>query len=258
MADNSSFKVVIPARYQSTRLPGKPLKKIAGKEMVLRVYDKACLSNAGQVLIATDDERIYQVAKNAGADVCMTLAEHETGTDRLAEVVSKNGWAPDTIVVNVQGDEPLIPVSCINQVAANLAEHHAAVIATLAARIQQVSEYNDPNVVKVIFDSNGMALLFSRSPIPFYRDNEFDDACASYRHLGIYAYRAGYLSQYATLPECGIEQAEKLEQLRVLNNGDRIHVALAEDLPGPGVDTAAQLAEVESIVQQELESGGHW
>jgi len=208
MADKSSFKVVIPARYQSSRLPGKPLKKIAGREMVLRVYDKACLSNAGQVLIATDDERIYQVATNAGADVCMTAAEHETGTDRLAEVVSINGWSSETIVVNVQGDEPLIPVSCINQVAENLAEHQAAVIATLAARIQQLNEYNDANAVKVVFDRNGMALLFSRSPIPYYRDDEFGSVCASYRHLGIYAYRAGYLSQYAELPECGIEQAE--------------------------------------------------
>lgn len=255
MADNSSFKVVIPARFQSSRLPGKPLKKIVGREMVLRVYDKACLSNAGQVLIATDDERIYQVASSAGADVCMTSAAHETGTDRLAEVVSQNSWPSDTIVVNVQGDEPLIPVSCINQVASNLAAHQAAVIATLAARIQQVTEYNDPNAVKVVFDKHGMALLFSRSPIPFYRDDEFNDGCASYRHLGIYAYRAGYLSEYATLPECGIEQAEKLEQLRVLNNGDRIHVAIAEDLPGPGVDTAEQLAEVELIIQQELNKG---
>jgi len=256
MTASNPFKVVIPARYHSTRLPGKPLIKLAGKEMILRVYDKACQSDADQVLIATDDERIYNLASGAGADVCMTATDHETGTDRLSEVVDKNAWPADTIVVNVQGDEPLIPVSCINQVAENLIKHKAAVMATLATRIQQLSEYNDPNVVKVIFDRNGLAMLFSRSPIPHYRENDFDSNCASYRHLGIYAYRAAYLSQYSGLSECSIEFAEKLEQLRVLNNGDRIHVDVAKELPGPGVDTPEQLAEVELLVQRELAKSG--
>jgi len=256
MTASNPFKVVIPARYHSTRLPGKPLIKLAGKEMILRVYDKACRSDADQVVIATDDERIYNLAISAGADVCMTATDHKTGTDRLSEVVNKYAWPADTIVVNVQGDEPLMPVSCINLVAENLHKHKIAVMATLATRIQNSSEYTDPNVVKVVFDRNGLAMLFSRSPIPHYREKDFDATFASYRHLGIYAYRAAYLLQYSDLSECGIEFAEKLEQLRVLNNGDRIHVDLARELPGPGVDTPEQLAEVELLVQRELEKSG--
>jgi len=193
MQSETAFKVIIPARYQSSRFPGKPLRKILGKAMVLQVYERAMQSNADEVWIATDDERIYQAADAAGARVCMTATTHNTGTDRLMEVVAEKAWAAETIVVNVQGDEPLIPVSCINQVAKNLAANSVAVMATLAARAD-AKEYIDPNVVKVVFDKDGLALLFSRAPIPHVRDGDYSDKSASYRHIGIYAYRAEYLS----------------------------------------------------------------
>jgi len=250
MHTNSDFRVVIPARYQSTRFPGKPLEKIAGKEMVLHVYEKAIQSAAIEVVIATDDQRIFDTAAGAGAKACLTSPDHATGTDRLAEVVAKQKWPVETIVVNVQGDEPLIPVACINQVAVNLAENTEAVMATLATVIADKAEYGDPNVVKVLFDKKGMAMYFSRSAIPHYRDDEFGVNCSSYRHIGIYAYRAGYLAAYPSLEGCEIEDVEKLEQLRVLYNGDKIHVDVAKELPGPGVDTPEQLKLVESILLQ--------
>ncbi len=248
MQTNEEFRVVIPARFQSSRFPGKPLKKLCGKEMVLHVYEKACQSSATEVLIATDDERIFNVAKDANANVCMTAPDHITGTDRLVEVVKQQNWPADTVVVNVQGDEPLIPVVCIEQVARNLHGSNA-VMATLAVPILSPQEYADPNVVKVVFDKNGMAMLFSRASIPHYRDGAYRDCGKSFRHIGIYAYRAGYLAGYSTLPECEIELAEKLEQLRVLYNGDSIHVEVAAEIPGPGVDTPEQLHEVESILK---------
>lgn len=248
MQTDNSFRVVIPARFQSTRFPGKPLKLIAGKEMVLHVYEKAIRSEAAEVVIATDDQRIYDVAQNAGAQVCLTAEDHETGTDRLFEVVQQLEWSDDVVVVNVQGDEPLIPVDCINQVAANLIHNPDAVISTLAAEIQSQTEYEDPNVVKVVFNSKGMAMYFSRSPIPHYRDADFAKGCDTFRHIGIYAYRSGYLGSYRELSS-QFEDAEKLEQLRVLDNGDLIHVDIARQLPGPGVDTPEHLALVESIIK---------
>ncbi len=247
MQNEDSFRVVIPARYQSTRLPGKPLKLIAGKEMVLHVYEKAKQSGAAEVVIATDDQRIFNVAQNAGAEVCLTASDHETGTDRLVEVVQTRGWPNDVVVVNVQGDEPLIPVDCINQVAENLIQRPDAVMSTLAAEILNKEEYEDPNIVKVVFNSKGMAMYFSRSPIPYYRDGLYGDGCISYRHIGIYAYRAGYLSGYQKLSS-RFEVVEKLEQLRVLDNGDLIHVDVAREIPGPGVDTPEHLAQVEAIM----------
>ena len=250
MQTDTNFKVVIPARYSSTRYPGKPLAKICGKEMVLHVYEKAQQSSSSEVIIATDDKRIAEVAEDAGATVCMTSPDHQTGTDRLTEVVNHYGWPEDTVIVNVQGDEPLIPVSCIEQVATNLIANTRAVMATLATPITTAEEYNDPNVVKVMFDTNGMAMLFSRSGIPFYRDGEYGVPTPAYRHLGIYSYRAGYLTNvYGSLAECKPEVAEKLEQLRVLHNGDGIHVDVALDRPGPGVDTPTQLEEVESLIR---------
>lgn len=247
MSSKKSFCVVIPARFQSTRFPGKPLKLIAGKEMLLHVYEKAIQSDAAEVVIATDDQRIFDVAQDAGADVCLTASYHETGTDRLVEVAQSRGWSDDVVVVNVQGDEPLIPVDCINQVSANLIQNPEAVIATLAAQITDRQEYDDPNVVKVVFNSKGMAMYFSRSPIPYYRKGEFANGCKCYRHIGIYAYRVGYLAGYQQLSSC-FEAVEKLEQLRVLDNGDLIHVDVARQLPGPGVDTPEHLALVESII----------
>lgn len=254
-ADNS-FRVVIPARYQSTRFPGKPLQLIAGKEMVLHVYEKSVRSAAIEVIIATDDQRIYDVAQSAGAAVCMTASDHETGTDRLLEVVQAHQWSENTIVVNVQGDEPLIPVECINQVAENLIAHPDAVMSTLAVQIESKDEYEDPNVVKVVFNTKGMAMYFSRSPIPNFRDGAFGVESNSYRHIGIYAYRAGYLASYQRLSS-GFEQAEKLEQLRVLDNGDKIHVDVAREVPGPGVDTPEHLQLVESILAGHSNNSGH-
>lgn len=248
MAESKAFKVVIPARYQSSRFPGKPLAKIAGKEMVLHVYELAMQSAATEVVIATDDQRIFDLAAGCGAKVTMTSKDHATGTDRLVEVVATQGWPADTIIVNVQGDEPLIPIACIDQVAQNLHQNASAVMATLATQINSESEFADPNVVKVVFDAYGMAMLFSRATIPFDRDRGFDQSVTCFRHLGIYAYRAGYLQGYSSLPECVIETAEKLEQLRVLYNGDRIHVDVALEVPGPGVDTAEQLIEVEAML----------
>ena len=254
MQPEQPFRVVIPARFQSTRFPGKPLAEICGKSMLLHVYENALQSSAEEVLIATDDERIFNHVSLAGANVCMTSSEHETGTDRLVEVVRQRNWMPETIVVNVQGDEPLLPVSCIEQVAVNLHHHTNAVMATLATPIANAEDVNDQNVVKVVSNADGMAMLFSRSAIPCYRDTGKAQFSLSNRHLGIYAYRAGFLSRYAELPFCALEQAEKLEQLRVLFNGDQIHVDTAKEIPGPGVDTPEQLAEVEVILAQQAQS----
>ena len=251
MQTDISFRVVIPARFQSTRFPGKPLKPICGKEMVLHVYEKAIQSDATEVVIATDDRRILQVAEDAGAAVCLTSSAHETGTDRLVEVVAARQWSDETIIVNVQGDEPLIPVDCVNQVATNLAENTDAVMATLATGISDQHDYNDPNVVKVVFNLKGMAMYFSRSAIPHNRDREFSSDFKSFRHIGIYAYRAGYLRRYPKLNVSQLEHVEKLEQLRVIDNGDLIHVGIARQLPGPGVDTPEHLELVESIIASE-------
>ncbi len=241
-----SFSVVIPARYGSTRLPGKPLLDIAGKPMVQRVWEQARASDADEVVIATDDERIQSAAEAFGADVCMTSSEHPSGTDRLQEVAAARGWADEHIVVNVQGDEPLIPPVVINQVATNLANHTAAGIATLCERMGECSDLLNPNAVKVVMDARGMALYFSRATIPWPRDAFNDDretmpAGDWYRHIGIYAYRTGFLHQYVTWPPAPIEQLEQLEQLRALYQGVGIHVARAlEEVPA-GVDTQEDL-----------------
>ncbi len=251
MAASSTFRIVIPARYNSTRFPGKPLANIAGVPMVLRVYERAVQTNACEVIVATDDRRIAEVCEKAGAPVCMTSSSHTTGTDRIAEVARLGNWGDDEIVVNVQGDEPLIPLGSIEQVASNLHETSCASIATLATPITDAEELADSNNVKVVFDSAGMALYFSRSTIPHCRDGtpDFDDSAQHvfFRHVGLYAYRTGFLSRYTGMPECGLEQLEKLEQLRALWNGERIHVGIAEELPGMGVDTPAQLDQVSRI-----------
>jgi 3-deoxy-manno-octulosonate cytidylyltransferase (CMP-KDO synthetase) len=249
------FVVVIPARYGSTRLPGKPLLDIAGKTMIQRVYEQAKKSKARQVIIATDDERIVTVAKQMGADVCMTRVDHVSGTDRLQEVSQQQKWSKDTIVVNVQGDEPLMPPSVIDQVANNLFCADQAAIATLCESINDIHVFLDPNAVKVIFDHQGYALYFSRAPIPWPRDafkNNRDilpKQHPAFRHIGIYAYRASFLQQFVQWPPASIEQTESLEQLRALAQGVRIHVQLAcAHVPG-GVDTAVDLAEVRRILQ---------
>lgn len=249
---STDFKVVIPARYGSTRFPGKPLADICGKPMLQRVYECAKKSNAGEVIIATDDERIQSVAEQFGADVCMTSSDHPTGTDRLAEVCLKYNWEIDDIVVNLQGDEPLTPVEILNQVAENLAQNKRAGIATLSTQIQSREEIEDPNIVKVVSDAEGYALYFSRAAIPFNRDadtDESDDSFKHYhRHLGIYAYRVNFLHSYVNMDVCALESLEKLEQLRALYSGVAIHVEQACCLPGPGIDTPDDLKLISKLI----------
>lgn len=252
---SQSFKVVIPARYASTRLPGKPLRELIGKPMLQHVWEAAMECGADQTVIATDDARIEQAAQQFGAEVCMTASTHASGTDRLGEVVAKLAWPDDTIVVNVQGDEPLMPAALIDQVAADLAGNHDAAIATVATPLVAAGEFFDPNVVKVVRDRAGYALYFSRAPIPWDRDLLMDDVKAlpigimPLRHIGIYAYRVGYLNRYAEMRPCPLEQAEQLEQLRALWYGERIHVAEAGQRPGPGVDTEDDLLIAEELLR---------
>jgi len=239
------FRVVIPARYDSSRLPGKVLLPLAGKPMLQWVHERARDSKATEVVIATDDERIAEAARGFAADVVMTGRTHVSGTDRIAEVAAARGWQDDDIVVNVQGDEPLIPPAVIDQVAALLHAHARADIATLAARIDQVVDLNDPNNVKVACDASGRALYFSRAPIPWNRDAVNTLTPASLRHIGIYAYRVAALRRLASLPASRLEQIEKLEQLRALENGMEIRVALACERPLADVNTAADLERAE-------------
>ena len=246
------FKVVIPARYASTRFEGKPLADICGKPMLQHVYECANRAGASQVVIATDDDRIKSAAEQFGAVVCMTSADHASGTDRLAEVSLKYEWDSNDIVVNLQGDEPLTPPSILRQVALNLADHPKAGIATLSTAIQSAADVHDPNIVKVITNAEGYALYFSRSAIPYNRDlaNQITDAQAIHyqRHLGIYAYRVSFLHAYTNMQSCRLESTEKLEQLRALYSGIAIHVDEAVDLPGPGVDTPDDLIAVKNLL----------
>lgn len=241
------FSVIIPARYASTRFPGKPLADIAGKPMIQHVYERACQSEAARVIVATDDDRIADAARGFGAEVCMTKADHLSGTDRLQEVVHTLGFYADDIVVNVQGDEPLIPPRVINQVAHNLKAEPEAGIATLSEPIEDLASLLNPNVVKVITDARGLAMYFSRAPIPWPRD-EFSTnqqlMPASYswqRHIGIYAYRVKMLNDFVRWAPAPIEETECLEQLRAMWNGARIHVEVADELPPAGVDTPEDL-----------------
>ncbi len=248
-----SYSVVIPARYGSTRLPGKPLLDIAGKPMVQRVWEQARASGADEVIIATDDERIESVAREFGATVCMTEVDHPSGTDRLQQVAGLMGWDDERIVVNVQGDEPLIPPVLIDQVAANLAAHAEAAIATLSEPVTTLEELTNPNAVKVATDINGLALYFSRATIPWPRD-AFAESSQSMpagewsRHIGIYAYRTAFLHRYVRWAPAPLEQLEQLEQLRALYHGERIHVARAVEPVPAGVDTPEDLASLRRLL----------
>ncbi|MDN4501220.1 3-deoxy-manno-octulosonate cytidylyltransferase [Alteromonadaceae bacterium BrNp21-10] len=241
------FSVIIPARFASSRFPGKPLADIHGKPMVQHVYERAVESGAQQVVVATDDERIAEVVKNFGGQVCMTDEGHESGTERLAEVVDILKLSANDIVVNVQGDEPFIPVSNILQVAQNLSQYTQAKMATLAVNITDVEEVFNPNAVKVVTDSQGYALYFSRASVPYDRarfmNNEHVKDIGNWymRHIGIYAYRAGFIKEYIQMQPSALEQIESLEQLRVLWHGEKIHVALAAENPPAGVDTPEDL-----------------
>ncbi|MCW8346481.1 3-deoxy-manno-octulosonate cytidylyltransferase [Vibrio sp. ZSDZ65] len=247
-----SFTVIIPARYESSRLPGKPLADIAGKPMIQHVYEKAMLSGAKRVIIATDDPRVEQAAKSFGAEVCMTSPTHESGTERLAEVVELMAIEPEHIVVNVQGDEPLIPAEIIAQVANNL-QQSTAPMATLGVRIETEQEAFNPNAVKVVTDEQGYALYFSRATIPWDRDAYSQDPKQSpahplLRHIGIYAYRAGFINTYVSWAPSVLEKVECLEQLRVLWYGEKIHVDVALQAPPAGVDTPEDLEHVRQLV----------
>lgn len=248
------FQVVIPARFLSSRLPGKPLRTLAGKPLIQHVYERAARSRAEQVIIATDDDRIREVAESFGATVCMTAITHHSGTDRIAEVVSACGYGDEQIVVNVQGDEPLLPPALIDQVAATLERHADAQVATLCRRIERAADLFDPHVVKVVMDRDGYALYFSRAAIPWDRDafsvtmDELPSRSEHYRHVGLYAYRTAFLRRYTALTPCAIEKMEALEQLRVLWNGGRIQVAVAQSEPGHGVDTEEDLRRVEQLL----------
>lgn len=251
----SAFTVVIPARFASTRLPGKPLQLIAGKPMIQWVWEQASKSRAERVVVATDDQRIVDACRGFGAEALLTREDHNSGTDRLAEVASQLGLAADAIVVNVQGDEPLIPPAVIDQVAANLAGHPEARMATLAEPIEDAQTLFNPNVVKVVSDLNGLALTFSRSTLPWAQDafarnrDELPAGVPYRRHIGIYAYRAGFLHDFVSWGPCWLENTESLEQLRALWHGVRIHVADALEAPPTGVDTAEDLERVRRLLE---------
>lgn len=243
-----AFKVVIPARYASARLPGKPLLEIAGKPMVIRVAEQAHKSGAESVVIATDFNKIMQVAKENNVEAVMTRVDHISGTDRIAEVAQKLSWNDDDIVVNVQGDEPLIDPQLIQEVALTLAHSRDAVMATACHAIHDEAAMLNPNVVKVVMDADGNALYFSRSPIPYPRDDAHKQNINAHRHIGIYAYRVGFLKQYAELSVTELEQIESLEQLRVLHHGYKIAVTITDNAPATGVDTQEDLDYVRSVI----------
>ncbi len=248
------FRVVIPARYASSRLPGKPLLDIGGRPMVLRVLERALQAGAESVVIATDDERVRQAVEAAGHQALMTSPDHQSGTERLVEVAETLGWPDDVLVVNVQGDEPLIDPQLIREVARQLVLHEDAVMATLAHPIHDHADFINPNVVKVVADQAGYAVYFSRAPIPWPRDafaaqQPMPHEFGALRHVGLYAYRAGFLRTYAGLTASPLERQELLEQLRVLWHGYRISLGIAATAPAPGVDTPEDLARVRALFQ---------
>lgn len=238
------FSIVIPARFASVRLPGKPLRDLGGKPMVEWVYRAAEKSQAQDVVVATDDARIFAAVQAFGGQACMTASSHRSGTDRILEVAQQLDWAAERIVVNLQGDEPMMPAENMTQVATNLQRQDCA-MATLHEPIDARAA-QDPNQVKLVHDAQGRALYFSRSPIPYARG----EPPASYLgHIGIYAYRVGFIETFSSLAPCDLELGESLEQLRALCHGYSIHTAMARVLPGPGIDTEADLALVETLIQ---------
>ncbi|WP_250472939.1 3-deoxy-manno-octulosonate cytidylyltransferase [Caballeronia sp. GAFFF1] len=254
------FIAVIPARLASTRLPNKPLADLGGKPMVVRVAERARESGASHVLVATDSHLVVEAARDHGIEVMLTRADHPTGTDRLAEVATRLNWSDETIVVNVQGDEPLIDPQLVRNVATHLSAHGECAIATAAHPIHDPADVFNPNVVKVALDAKSVALYFSRAPIPWSRDAwqpHWPDVAALsalpavpdnvLRHIGLYAYRAKFLRDFPKLAQAPLEAAEALEQLRALWHGERIAVLVTQDAPPPGVDTPADLARVQAL-----------
>lgn len=240
-ATDPDFFIVIPARFDSSRFPGKPLAEIHGRPMIAHVIDRANACGAAAVIVATDNDAVSAAAEAAGARVCITSPDHPSGTDRIAEVAVAEGWSDDTLVVNLQGDEPLTPASVVRQVAANLATQDWAGIATLCTPITSLADFRNPNIVKVVSGANGRALYFSRSPVPFVRDAPDTVPPMAARHIGLYAYRVGFLRHWQSLSESPLESLEKLEQLRAMEAGVAIHVETAVEVPPHGVDTPEQL-----------------
>ena len=259
----ADFRVVIPARFGSSRLPGKPLRDLAGKPMIEHVCERAQESGASEIVVATDDQRIFDAVQQFGGRAVMTSAAHASGTDRLAEVAERLGWASDVIVVNLQGDEPLLPGRWLARIAKLLSAEPGAGIATLATPIHDERDIANPNVVKLVTDQRGFALYFSRAPIPWVRDGyrlpaEFPlaEGVPVLRHLGLYAYRVGALTEIAKSPLAALERAEALEQLRALYLGIRIRVEVTSESLGHGVDTEADLAAVAAILSSQLAAAG--
>ncbi len=257
-----AFHVVIPARFASTRLPGKPLLEIGGKPMVVRVAAQAAQSGAQQIIIATDHAPILAAAEAHGFKASMTRADHSSGTDRIAEVAAQQGWTDDTIVVNVQGDEPLIPPALIRAVAQHLHQHPECAIATACHPIHDEASMRNPNIVKAVADKDGNALYFSRAPIPYPRDvfaqgKPLPPDLTVLRHIGIYAYRAGFLRAFGQLAPAAIEQIEALEQLRALWHGYKIGITVTQEAPPSGVDTEADLIAARALFESSLTQGAH-
>ena len=244
------FSVIIPARYASSRLPVKLLKEINGKSLIEHTYSNAIKSNASRVIIATDDERIKTVAEGFGAEVCMTNDSHTSGTSRIAEAVSFLNFQNDDVIVNLQGDEPMMSPSAINQVASNLVSSGMSV-ATLCETINTEDAYFDENCVKVVYNSRGRAMYFSRSPVPAFRDGQNINLDLCFRHIGLYAYRVNFLKDYSNMPISRLETAEKLEQLTFLMEGFDIHVDVSFASTGYGVDTESDLIKVKKELKNE-------
>lgn len=249
-----AFKIVIPARHGSTRLPGKPLLNLAGRPMIVHVCERA-LEAGGEVFVATDDLRIQEAVKGLEVTAVMTREDHASGSERITEVADQLGWSDDTLIVNLQGDEPLMDPRLIQQLAEALGPSESARTATLAARIQERQEIFDPNAVKVVIDGNGHALYFSRAPIPWDRASFSTEGAVLkpeqvwYRHIGIYAYSTGFLRDYIRWPTSPLETVESLEQLRILYQGEKIRVVPVDSAPQAGVDTAADLARVDLLLR---------
>ena len=248
------FKIVIPARHGSTRLPGKPLLNLAGRPMIVHVCERA-LEAGGEVFVATDDLRIQEAVKGLEVTAVMTREDHASGSERITEVADQLGWSDDTLIVNLQGDEPLMDPRLIQQLAEALGPSESARTATLAARIQERQEIFDPNAVKVVIDRNGHALYFSRAPIPWDRASFSTEGAVLkpeqvwYRHIGIYAYSTGFLRDYIRWPTSPLETVESLEQLRILYQGEKIRVVPVDSAPQAGVDTGADLARVDLLLR---------
>ena len=249
---SQAYTVIVPARLASTRLPNKPLADIHGLPMVVRVAQRAALSNASQVVVAADSIEIVQACQSHGVHAILTQVDHPSGSDRLAEASALLGLKPHDVVVNVQGDEPLINPELINQVAELLVQRPSASMSTAAHEIHELAEFTNPNVVKVVIDQTQLALYFSRAPIPWWRDGfakgiQTLPQPAPLRHIGIYAYRVGFLQSFPTLQAAPIETGEALEQLRALWHGHKIAVHITPDVPGPGVDTPEDLERVRAL-----------